>query len=244
MRRRKPAESSWRELPSARSRRFPDTSWGLVERCRNGTDDDRKAAREQLVLLYWKPVYRFYQRALGIRGDRLEDLTQAFFARFLEKDFLRNLREHVSFRGFLKTACRRFLVNYTESQKRHEGVSRLDSDSREAPFDDARIDREIDAEFRRYYIEEALELTRMDLEKKGKEASFLVLRERTLGEGEPPSYDAIAAKLGLTLIDVRHRLSEARRVFRRMIVRLARERSDAPEDELAELGLRPSHDLD
>ena len=242
MGRRKADESSLARVPSGAQRGFPETSWTLVRRCRDAGPDDKRAALERLVVLYWKPIFRFYQRALRLPTEDAKDVTQAFFARFIEKDFLKNLREEKSFRGFLKTACRRFLINHRKRGPAPGGarvVSLAEGEGHDPPYDDARIDAAIDAEFRTFYLEEALALTKDELGRKGKDIYFAVLRARMPAAGDAePEYDAIAQKLGIGVFDVRNYLHAARKVLRRSLLKVASERSDDPEEELCELGLK------
>ncbi len=233
-----------RQFPSApHGIGFPETSWDLVRRCRDGAPAEKKLALDRLLVLYWKPVYRFFQRALGLHGEELKDVTQAFFARFLEKDFLRNLREEKSFRGFIKTACRRFLINHREKVRVREGSRKhvtLEDGSTEAQGEDA-LGTAIDAEFRAFYIEEALELAAVELRRRKKEVYLEVLRARMTPD-EPPEYEEIALRLGLSLYDVRNYLHAARKVFKKMLVKIAEARSRDPEWELRALGLEVAPD--
>lgn len=68
-------------------------------------------ALESLCRIYWYPLYAFARRA-GHRPADAEDLTQGFFARLLEKDYLKSAaREKGRFRTFLLVAFKRFLAN-------------------------------------------------------------------------------------------------------------------------------------
>jgi hypothetical protein len=61
---------------------------------------------------YWKPVFAYIRAAWRKPVEDARDLTQAFFARLLEKGYLGTLRPDAgSFRGYLKTALRHFLVD-------------------------------------------------------------------------------------------------------------------------------------
>jgi DNA-directed RNA polymerase specialized sigma24 family protein len=82
------------------------------------------AGGERLSRLYYKPVYRFFQRVLGLHGDDLADVTRDFFVRFLEIDFPGRLRREGSFRAFLRVAARRHGLNWKEKHRARAG--RLD----------------------------------------------------------------------------------------------------------------------
>ena len=66
---------------------------------------------ERLCRTYWYPLYVFVRR----RGHGHEDasnLTQAFFARFLAKRYLRSVDSSLGkFRTFLLTSMTHFLAN-------------------------------------------------------------------------------------------------------------------------------------
>jgi RNA polymerase sigma factor (sigma-70 family) len=97
--------------------RVGTTNWSLVYQA--GADDS-PAAREALSALceaYWYPVYAMVRR-YGHGSADAEDLTQAYFTRFLEKDWVKELRpEHGRFRSFLLVSVRNFLNNEKDREK-------------------------------------------------------------------------------------------------------------------------------
>lgn len=63
----------------------------------------------ELCRTYWYPLYAYVRRR-GYSAHDAEDLTQEFFARLLEKEYLEGItREGGKFRSFLLTAVKRFL---------------------------------------------------------------------------------------------------------------------------------------
>ena len=74
-------------------------------------------ALEQLCRGYWRPLYA-YARRLGHSPADAEDLTQGFFARLLEKEYLNAAaREKGRFRTFLLVALKRFLAQVQRHQR-------------------------------------------------------------------------------------------------------------------------------
>ena len=71
---------------------------------------------------YWYPLYAFIRRR-GHSAEEAEDLTQEFFARLLDKEFLAGVdRERGRFRTFLLMAVKRFLANeYDRAQAKKRG---------------------------------------------------------------------------------------------------------------------------
>jgi RNA polymerase sigma-70 factor (ECF subfamily) len=66
---------------------FPTTRWTLVIAAGN---PERKEARSALVSLcetYWYPLYAYLRRR-GYPADQSQDLTQEFFIRLLEGQYL------------------------------------------------------------------------------------------------------------------------------------------------------------
>ncbi len=80
---------------------FATTRWTVVLTAgRTDTTRARKALAD-LCQTYWYPLYA-YARRRGHTVEDAEDLTQGFFARLLQQDFLTGLgREKGRFRAFL-----------------------------------------------------------------------------------------------------------------------------------------------
>lgn len=89
------------------------------------------SALEQLCKTYWFPLYAYVRRR-GHSKEDAEDLTQAFFARFLEKNYLAALNaEQGRFRAFLLASLKHFLANEwdkSQRQKRGGGAAHLSLD--------------------------------------------------------------------------------------------------------------------
>jgi RNA polymerase sigma factor (sigma-70 family) len=91
--------------------RFATTNWSLILRAAGGDDAEAELAMALLCEAYWYPVYAFVRRQ-GHSAADAEDLTQGYFARFLEKGFVREVRpEHGRFRAFLLVSVKNFLHN-------------------------------------------------------------------------------------------------------------------------------------
>jgi RNA polymerase sigma-70 factor (ECF subfamily) len=93
---------------------FRTTHWSLVVRATGSEEASSRQALEQLCRTYWLAVYAFILRR-GYATEDAKDLTQAFFARLLEKDWLRSADASKGrFRTFLLTAASRFLGHERE----------------------------------------------------------------------------------------------------------------------------------
>jgi len=118
-------------------RKFATTRWTLVLAAADSRSPDAEAALATLCETYWSPVYAFVRRS-GRSDEDARDLTQAFFARMMERSYLRAARpERGRFRSFLLASVRHFLSDardHAAAMKRGGGVphvplgARADSD--------------------------------------------------------------------------------------------------------------------
>src|SRR4029079_1897244 len=85
---------------------FQTTSWSLVIAAAVRPTEDSRTALATLCQIYWHPIYAFIRRN-GQDRDAARDLTQAFFAVLLEKNYLRDAQQKRGrFRAFLLTAVK------------------------------------------------------------------------------------------------------------------------------------------
>jgi DNA-directed RNA polymerase specialized sigma24 family protein len=92
-------------------RRFPVTSWSLVVAAGQNNATGSRDALSHLCGLYWYPLYAYIRRQT-FDVDQAQDLTQAFFALLLEKNYIQDAhRERGKFRSFLLTCLKHFLAN-------------------------------------------------------------------------------------------------------------------------------------
>ena len=69
---------------------FATTHWSVVVRAGDSHSPEAASAMERLCQTYWYPLYVFVRRK-GHSHEDASDLTQGFFARFLEKRYLRSV---------------------------------------------------------------------------------------------------------------------------------------------------------
>ena len=87
---------------------------------------------EELCRTYWYPLYA-YVRRLGHPVEEAQDLTQEFFARLIEKQWLADAdRRKGRFRTFLLTALNHFLAN----EWRHSHAAKRGGGKRLISLDD------------------------------------------------------------------------------------------------------------
>src|SRR5262245_9006534 len=80
---------------------FATTHWSVVLEAGRADSPQASAALESLCLAYWYPLYAYVRRR-GYLPEDAQDLTQAFFARLLERRILAGLTPTgAKFRSFL-----------------------------------------------------------------------------------------------------------------------------------------------
>ena len=225
--------------------RFQTTNWSQVLAAR---DEPSAAGREALGALcerYWYPLYACV-RASGHDAEASRDLTQEFFAGLLEKDFLHSVHPEAGrFRSFLLASLRHFLSHERDKEralKRGGGSALVSLDTGTAedrfarePADRLTPEQVFERRWALTVLDHALDRLRLELEARGEHARFRRLRQYLTGEEPHPSYDEVAAELGMTEAAVKaavHRL-------RHQLGRLLREeiaetvaRADEVDDEV------------
>jgi RNA polymerase sigma-70 factor (ECF subfamily) len=110
---------------------FATTRWTVVLAAGGGSTPQSDHALEELCGTYWFPLYAYVRRR-GSSKEDAEDLTQQFFARFLEKNYLNGLDAgRGRFRAFLLAALKHFMANEWDrarAQKRGGGAVHLSLD--------------------------------------------------------------------------------------------------------------------
>jgi len=207
--------------------RFATTSWTVVAAAQ---DPDSPLARDALAALcdsYWYPLYAYIRRQ-GHAPDEAEDLTQEFFARLLEKDFLAAVdRGRGKFRSFLLAACSHFLANERDRARTWKRGGRCHTVSLDFRSAEARYSQEPshqltpDKLFARRWgltlLDQVVTRLREDWAAKGKGAMFDRLRVCLLGEKEVIAHARLADQLGMTEGAVRVAVHRLRQQFRDLL---------------------------
>jgi RNA polymerase sigma-70 factor (ECF subfamily) len=206
---------------------FATTRWTVVLAARDRTASAADVALEELCRTYWYPLYAYVRSRSSSREDA-EDLTQAFFARFLEKNYLDGLAsEKGRFRAFLLAALKHFLANEWDRanrQKRGGGVANLSLDWQSAdtrfgiePADNLSPDKLYDRAWAVTLLERVIIRLRDENVREGKAASFEQLKPFLMsGKGALP-YAQAAVPLQMTESAVRVAVHRLRRRYRELL---------------------------
>src|SRR3954466_11736357 len=102
---------------SATAQWFTTTHWSVVLLAGQSQSTGSFDALDLLCRRYWPPIYAFIRRR-GHGPDDAKDLTQEFFARLLEKNYVESADASKGrFRTFLLTAVTRFLINQRDRMR-------------------------------------------------------------------------------------------------------------------------------
>jgi RNA polymerase sigma factor (sigma-70 family) len=216
--------------------RFPATRWSVILAARSGDAAERQRALEAIAAAYWKPVYKYVRLRWSRSREDAQDLTQEFFARLLEKDFLAGFDSaRGRLRTFLRVCVDRFTANEAKAAqrlKRGGGAAVLSLDFEGAEGELARIEPPapesledfFEKEWVRSFFGLALEQFEKECSARGKETHFRLFERYDLDDSERElSYDALAREFGITTTDVTNYLAWARREFRRIALERLRE---------------------
>jgi RNA polymerase sigma factor (sigma-70 family) len=206
---------------------FATTHWSIVLRVGDGQSHDATQALEELCRTYWYPLYAFV-RYKGHTHEEAQDLTQAFFAKLLEKNQI-SLADPA--RGRFRTFLLRSLENFLRTehrdattQKRGGGreivswdanaaAERYSSDCAEETSPTVVFERQWAA----VLLESVLDMLRQEFSQSGKAELFEQL-EPHLWEDETSSpYPRIAEALNMTGVSVRVTVHRLRRRFHELL---------------------------
>lgn len=202
---------------------FHTTRWSLVLAARGGGADDVARSLESLCQQYWPPLYAFV-RHRGHREHDAQDLTQAFFAQLLEKDWLNAVDPaRGRFRAFLLMALKRFLSKDREqanAQKRGGGLRIIPLD---AEFGCVLADTKTpspESLFDRQWALTVLQFSMSRLQKEYADANrggdFERLKESLTAERGTIDYVRLASELGVRPVSARSSVHRMRARFREL----------------------------
>ena len=204
---------------------FASTHWTVVLEAARQETPLGQAALGTLCQKYWKPIFVFIRRH-GKTREEAEDLTQEFFARLVEKNWLTSItREGGKFRSVLLTAVKHFLGHardHDRAQKRGGGRPLLsldalgeDDDWREAfePAGGSTPEREFERRWAAGMLEQALETLRLEYVRLEKTELFEELQVFLSGGSRPVPQAEIAARHDLSVNTVGVAIHRLRRRY-------------------------------
>lgn len=189
--------------------RFRTTQWSLVRAGGDSADPAlRREALAALCRIYWPPVYD-YIRCRGHDADSARDLTQGFFARLLEKEYVKKAdRERGRFRSFLLTCVKRYVADErdrVQARKRGGGLAILplefetaESSFRHEPADPRTPETIFEKRWAVTVVKQAVLRLEQEMERSGKQQQFRRLRPWLTGKGPASQYKTLAVDIGIS----------------------------------------------
>ena len=228
--------------------RFASTHWSVVLAAGQRQSSESGEALATLCRVYWYPLYAYARRRLP-RPDDARDLTQEFFARLLEKEYLQAADpRRGKFRSFLLTAFKHFLAKERDrahAQKRGGGrqPAPLDFQAGESryllePADHATPEALYERRWALTLLDETLAQLRQEFTGAGKAKLFECLKETLTGDGPSRPYAQIAAELDMSEQAVKvavHRLRRRYQELLRAAIAQTVASADEIDDELRDL---------
>ena len=223
---------------------FVTTHWSVVLTAGRNDTTRARAALENLCQTYWHPLYAYVRRR-GYSSEDAQDLTQAFFARLLERNAVAAVApEKGRFRSFLLASMNHFLADERDkarAQKRGGGrIVPLDLPSAETrlgeiPAENFTPEKAYEHRWAMTLLEQVYRRLETEHGAQGKSGLFKVLRVTLAGKSEAAPYAELARQLNLSENAVKvavHRLRQRYRALLRETIAHTVSNPDEIEDEL------------
>ena len=186
-----------------------------------------RAALEKLCQTYWYPLYAYVRRRGHSPADA-QDLTQAFFARLLERNWVgRADQQKGRFRSFLLSALNHFLADEWDrvrAQKRGGGVAPLplQFDTAETryghePADQVTPESSYERRWALTLLDEVLHRLRSEYEQEGRAELFAALHPCLVGDRTSQPYAELAVELGVSEGTVKSAVHRLRQRYRQLL---------------------------
>jgi RNA polymerase sigma-70 factor (ECF subfamily) len=206
------------------NKRFATTRWSMVMAAGLRGSPQSSKALSDLCQDYWYPLYSFV-RHQGYAAHDAQDLTQGFFARLLEKNFLDDVhRERGRFRSFLLAALKHFIANERDrarAKKRGGGHSAISWNPNDAeskfcaePATELTAERIFDRQWALSVLDRSLARLQKEYEQSGKGTLFETLKSTLGGQPHSGGYAALGEKLQLSESATKVAIHRLRRRYR------------------------------
>lgn len=206
---------------------FVTTRWSVVLAAGLDESSIARDALETLCRAYWYPLY-VYTRRRGYDVEEAKDMTQEFFARLIERNYLGDVQQGKGrFRYFLLAALKHFLSDEWDkatAQKRGGGAGflSLDEFDPEARYHlEPRDEETPERAFQRRWALTLLELTlarlREEFQLAGREGAFDAVKGFLSGDAPELSYAEIARGLGMSEAALKMMVTRMRQRYRALL---------------------------
>lgn len=209
------------------AREFATTRWSVVMAAGAPASPRSADALAQLCQAYWYPLYAYVRRQ-GHSAHDAQDLTQEFFTRLLEKNYLAAVsREKGRFRSFLLAALKHFLANEWDKAralKRGGGQEIIHLDAHDAetryslePKEVLSADKIYERRWAMLLLDRVVNRLREEQVEAGKGDQFDLLKTCLLGERSSVPYLELAGQLRMTEGNVKVTVHRLRQRYRELL---------------------------
>jgi DNA-directed RNA polymerase specialized sigma24 family protein len=212
---------------------FPRTRTSVIDDLGSADPAARAAAYDALARSYWQPVYAYVRLRRRRSAEDAQDLTQEFFARAFEREYLERYDPaKARFRTFVRVCLDGFLANSDAAAarlKRGGGFvidavdfARFDDDlARHARSEGPDPEEWFHREWVRALFAAAVARLESHCRNNGHALAFELFRRYDIdpeGPAPRPTYAALARDAGVAVTDVTNELAWARRAFRGIVL--------------------------
>jgi RNA polymerase sigma-70 factor (ECF subfamily) len=203
---------------------FQPTAWTQIVSARDGETTEARLAWDQLIGIYWKPVY-FHIRRKGHLVEDAKDLTQGFFASMIEREALSGVdRAKGKFRRFVRVCLDNFLRD--DFDRRSAAKRRVKIDFRKAEEASS-----TGRDFERDWALAVLERASVALREAAPREAAVVEGQRSGGK----TLAELAVELGLTEANAKVLAHRGRKLLKEAVLRELRATVARPGEEREEL---------
>ncbi len=224
---------------------FATTRWSQVLAAGDGNATISREALTDLCQTYWYPLYAFV-RHKGHSPQDAEDLTQEFFLRLMEHDWVaRADRSKGRFRTFLLTMLTRFLANEWDKasrQKRGGHLRKLSLTFEDAerrfsrePVDPCTPEQQFEKQWALTLLDRVLTQLCEEYGKRDQAEIFHALEPSLIGGRDAQPYRQLADGLKMTEGNVKVAVHRLRQRYRERLLAEISQTVANPEDAQSEL---------
>lgn len=227
--------------------RFDSTHWSLVIRSQHPASTDGRVALAELCQRYWYPLFA-YVRQQGYDVHQAQDLTQGFFERLIDKNYVSDADPaRGKFRTFLLTSLTNFLANEHDKRSALKRGGDLKQFSLEYELAERRYSiepttsdspaKQFEQRWARHLLERVVQQLQQEYVDAGKADVFENLKQFLVTTDTEPA-TVIAQRLGMSEAAVRvagHRLRNQYRAMVRQEIAATVGNCEEVDDEIAAL---------
>jgi DNA-directed RNA polymerase specialized sigma24 family protein len=206
---------------------FATTRWSLVISAGRKSSPVSQQALETLCETYWYPLY-LYARRRVTDASQAQDMTQAFFAELLEKNYVGSAKpERGRFRDFLLTAFKHFMAKEwkkAKAQKRGGGrfpislnFESAESSFQVEPASGLTAEQFYDQQWTITLLGKIMERLKLEFVRANKADQFQELKGLMVGDSESATFTQAAERLNMTEAAARKAASRMRKRYRELL---------------------------